>query len=162
MSVAAPLHSFRRKVHKTPRSRKRTPPFAAIFDQPSAKQRPTTGRYHTQAKPITNKLIDIETDIVRDSTAIMPQRNVEFSSPIIMHMFQMEHLIHRHFMLSLKQNFFTMRCVIWFDGVFFQQTNYRVNIAVFSRVGKLKKTSCSDILEDSTNLHCGNTVQSAF
>jgi len=38
-----------------------------------------TGRYHTQAKPITNRLIDIETDIVRDSTAIIPQRNVEFS-----------------------------------------------------------------------------------
>ncbi|KYM77565.1 hypothetical protein ALC53_12059 [Atta colombica] len=152
MSVAAPLHSFKRKVHKTPTSRRRTPPFAAIFDQQaSAKQRPTTGRYHTQAKPITNRLIDIETDIVRDSTAIIPQRNVEFSSPIIMHMFQMEHLIHRYFMLSLKQNFFTMRCVIWFDGTFFQQANYRK-----------KKTSCSDILEDSTNLHCGNTVQSAF
>ncbi|KYN14436.1 hypothetical protein ALC57_13354 [Trachymyrmex cornetzi] len=147
MSVAAPLHSFKRKVHKTPRSRRRTPPFVAIFDNASAKQRPMTGRYHTQAKPITNKLIDIETDIVRDSTAIMPQRN----SPIIMHMFQMEHLVHRHFMLSLKQNFFTMRCVIWFDGIFFQQANYRV-----------EKTSCSDILEDSTNLYCGNTVQSAF
>jgi len=38
-----------------------------------------TGRYHTQAKPITNKLIDMETDIVRNSTAIIPQRNVEFS-----------------------------------------------------------------------------------
>lgn len=45
----------------------------------NAKQKPMTGRYHTQAKPITNKLIDIETDIVRDSTAIMPQRNVEFN-----------------------------------------------------------------------------------
>jgi len=35
-------------------------------------------------------------------------------SPIIMHMLQMKHLIHRHFMSSLKQNFFTVRCIIWF------------------------------------------------
>ncbi|KYN04766.1 hypothetical protein ALC62_04402 [Cyphomyrmex costatus] len=152
MSVAAPLHSFKRKVHETPTSRRRTPPFAAIFDQQAnAKQRPITGRYHTQAKLITNKLIDIETNIVRDSTAIILQRNVEF---IIMHMFQMEHLIHRHFMLSLKQNFFTMRRVIWFNGVFFQQANYRINISE-------KKTFRNDILEDSTNLHCGNTIQNA-
>lgn len=45
----------------------------------NAKQRPIIGRYHTQAKPITSKLMDMETDIVRDSTAIIPQRKVEFS-----------------------------------------------------------------------------------
>lgn len=45
----------------------------------SAKQKPIIGRYHTQAKPMTNKLIDTETDIVKDSIGIIPQRKVEFN-----------------------------------------------------------------------------------
>lgn len=49
----------------------------------NAKQRPITGRYHTQAKPITSKLIDIDTDIVRDSTAIIPHKNVEFRITVL-------------------------------------------------------------------------------
>lgn len=49
----------------------------------SARQRPITGRYHTQAKPITNKLIDIDTDIVNDSIAIIPHKNVEFKITVL-------------------------------------------------------------------------------
>lgn len=46
----------------------------------TVKQKPIIGRYHTQAKPIISKLMDIEIDTVRDSIGMIPQRNVEFST----------------------------------------------------------------------------------
>lgn len=42
-----------------------------------AKQRATIGRYQTQANPIINKLIDMETDIVRESMEIIPHKKLE-------------------------------------------------------------------------------------
>lgn len=43
-----------------------------------AKHKPTIGRYHTQANPITNKLIDIETDKFKDSKSIKLCKRLEF------------------------------------------------------------------------------------
>lgn len=44
----------------------------------NAKQRATIGLYHTQANPMTRRLSDMETDIVRESMAITPHRYEEF------------------------------------------------------------------------------------
>lgn len=42
-----------------------------------ARQRPMIGLYQTQAKPMTSRLMDIETDHVSDSMAIIPQSTLE-------------------------------------------------------------------------------------
>lgn len=43
-----------------------------------AKPNPITGLYQTHANPMTRRLRDMETDIVRDSMAIIPHKTFEF------------------------------------------------------------------------------------
>lgn len=49
----------------------------------NARHRATIGRYQTQANPMTNKLIDIDTDIVRESIAIIPYKKFEFRITVL-------------------------------------------------------------------------------
>lgn len=45
----------------------------------NARQIATNGRYHIHAKPMTRRLIDIDTDIATESMAIIELSNDEFS-----------------------------------------------------------------------------------
>ncbi|CAD6234125.1 GSCOCG00007577001-RA-CDS, partial [Cotesia congregata] len=80
----------------------------------NARHKATTGRYHIQANPIIKRLIDIDTDIVNESIAIIPQRNEEFwinirrITPIIMNMLQMKHSVDSNLVFPLQQNFITL------------------------------------------------------